>query len=78
VHLLGCFPFGVEQLRDCFIAPPGLGQPSDHVNEVQGAALPGQGSHGTLVRLLNGDEFESPRVELATTLVVRDSTARLG
>ncbi|MCX4853657.1 hypothetical protein OG426_00530 [Streptomyces canus] len=32
----------------------------------------------TLVRLLNGHEFESPRVELATTLVVRDSTARLG
>ena len=52
-------------------SPPGLGQPSGHVNEVQGA-------HGTLVRLLNGDEFESPRVELATTLVVGDSTARLG
>ncbi|WP_369169144.1 hypothetical protein AB5J49_15035 [Streptomyces sp. R28] len=78
MHLLGCFPFGFEQLRDGFISPPGLGQPWGHVNEVQGAALPGQGAHGTLVRLLNGDEFEGPRVELATTLVVRDSTARLG
>jgi LacI family transcriptional regulator len=29
----------------------------------------------TLLRLINGEELESRRVELATTLVVRDSTA---
>jgi LacI family transcriptional regulator len=38
----------------------------------------GRSALRTLLRLMNGDELESPRVELATTLVVRDSTARLG
>ncbi|HZN77391.1 MAG TPA: LacI family DNA-binding transcriptional regulator [Micromonosporaceae bacterium] len=32
----------------------------------------------TVLRLAQGEDIESPRVELATDLVVRDSTARLG
>lgn len=35
----------------------------------------GRSALRTLLRLMNGDELESPRVELATTLVVRGSTA---
>jgi LacI family transcriptional regulator len=30
----------------------------------------------TVLRLVRGEQLESMRVELATTLVVRDSTAR--
>jgi DNA-binding LacI/PurR family transcriptional regulator len=63
---------GFDDLPEARWVSPALTTVRQPLKEMGGSAL------RTLVRLLNGDEFESRRVELATTLVVRDSTARLG
>ncbi|MGP3966809.1 LacI family DNA-binding transcriptional regulator [Streptomyces sp. 6N223] len=63
---------GFDDLPEARWVSPALTTVRQPLKEMGGSAL------RTLVRLLNGDEIESPRIELATTLVVRDSTAPLG
>ncbi|WP_165986061.1 substrate-binding domain-containing protein [Streptomyces sp. YIM 98790] len=62
---------GFDDLPEARWVSPALTTVRQPLKEMGGSAL------RTLVRLLNGDEPESPRIELATTLVVRDSTAPL-
>ncbi|MDT0344819.1 LacI family DNA-binding transcriptional regulator [Streptomyces litchfieldiae] len=63
---------GFDDLPEARWVSPALTTVRQPLKEMGGSAL------RTLVRLLNGEDIESPRIELATTLVVRDSTAPLG
>ncbi|WP_407561062.1 LacI family DNA-binding transcriptional regulator [Streptomyces sp. 184] len=60
---------GFDDLPEARWVAPALTTVRQPLKDMGGSAL------RTLLRLMNGDELESPRVELATTLVVRDSTA---
>ncbi|WP_062204233.1 LacI family DNA-binding transcriptional regulator [Streptomyces sp. NBRC 109706] len=60
---------GFDDLPEARWVSPALTTVRQPLKEMGGSAL------RTLVRLMNGEEPESPRVELATTLVVRNSTA---
>ncbi|AKH82096.1 LacI family transcriptional regulator [Streptomyces sp. CNQ-509] len=60
---------GFDDLPEARWVSPALTTVRQPLKDMGGSAL------RTLLRLMNGDEPESPRVELATTLVVRDSTA---
>ncbi|SOD62056.1 transcriptional regulator, LacI family [Streptomyces zhaozhouensis] len=60
---------GFDDLPEARWVAPALTTVRQPLKEMGGSAL------RTLVRLMNGEELESPRVELATTLVVRDSVA---
>ncbi|WP_078900247.1 LacI family DNA-binding transcriptional regulator [Streptomyces sp. SBT349] len=60
---------GFDDLPEARWVSPALTTVRQPLKEMGGSAL------RTLVRLMGGEEPESPRVELATTLVVRDSTA---
>jgi LacI family transcriptional regulator len=62
---------GFDDLPEARWVSPALTTVRQPLKEMGGSAL------RTLVRLMNGEELESPRVELATTLVVRDSAAPL-
>ncbi|MDT0265327.1 LacI family DNA-binding transcriptional regulator [Streptomyces sp. DSM 44915] len=61
---------GFDDLPEARWVSPALTTVRQPLKEMGGSAL------RTLVRLMNGEELESPRVELATTLVVRNSTAQ--
>ncbi|KAB8165270.1 substrate-binding domain-containing protein [Streptomyces sp. 3MP-14] len=63
---------GFDDLPEARWVAPALTTVRQPLKEMGGSAL------RTLVRLMNGEELESPRVELATTLVVRDSVAPRG
>lgn len=63
---------GFDDLPEARWVAPALTTVRQPLKDMGGSAL------RTLLRLMNGDELESPRVELATTLVVRDSTAVRG
>ncbi|WP_052852949.1 LacI family DNA-binding transcriptional regulator [Streptomyces avicenniae] len=63
---------GFDDLPEARWVSPALTTVRQPLKEMGGSAL------RTLLRLINGDELESPRVELATTLVVRDSTSPRG
>jgi LacI family transcriptional regulator len=63
---------GFDDLPEARWVAPALTTVRQPLKDMGGSAL------RTLLRLMNGDELESPRVELATTLVVRDSTAPRG
>ncbi|WP_454321135.1 LacI family DNA-binding transcriptional regulator [Streptomyces phaeoluteigriseus] len=60
---------GFDDLPEARWVYPALTTVRQPLKEMGGSAL------RTLLRLINGEELESHRVELATTLVVRDSTA---
>ncbi|MER7571444.1 LacI family DNA-binding transcriptional regulator [Streptomyces sp. NPDC126514] len=60
---------GFDDLPEARWVSPALTTVRQPLKEMGGSAL------RTLLRLINGEELESRRVELATTLVVRDSTA---
>jgi DNA-binding LacI/PurR family transcriptional regulator len=63
---------GFDDLPEARWVSPALTTVRQPLKEMGSSAL------RTLVRLLNGERLETPRIELATTLVVRDSTAPLG
>lgn len=60
---------GFDDLPEARWVTPALTTVRQPLKEMGGNAL------RILVRLMNGEELESPRIELATTLVVRGSTA---
>ncbi|MGC9443027.1 LacI family DNA-binding transcriptional regulator [Streptomyces sp. WG5] len=62
---------GFDDLPEARWVSPALTTVRQPLKEMGGSAL------RTLLRLINGEELESRRVELATTLVVRDSTGAL-
>ena len=60
---------GFDDLREVRWSSPPLTTVRQPLSEMGGLAA------RTLLRLAAGETLESPRLELATTLVVRDSTA---
>ncbi|MFR9727210.1 LacI family DNA-binding transcriptional regulator [Streptomyces sp. MS19] len=60
---------GFDDLPEARWVTPALTTVRQPLKEMGGSAL------RTLTRLIHGEELESPRIELATTLIIRNSTA---